>query len=86
MLACISSSFAWPLILGAANRVHEIEEGREMVVKKGVGQGRKGVDGRRGRTYVAFPADHLLAIILAGQGLERGFDNATAEAEHEVEG
>ena len=37
MLACISSSFAWPRILGAANRVHEIEEGREMVVKKGVG-------------------------------------------------
>ena len=36
------------------------------------------------RTHVAFPADHLLAVVLAGQGLERWLDNTTTETEDEV--
>uniref|UniRef100_A0A453H003 Uncharacterized protein n=1 Tax=Aegilops tauschii subsp. strangulata TaxID=200361 RepID=A0A453H003_AEGTS len=30
-------------------------------------------------------ADHLLLVVLAGEGLERGLDDAPAEAEHEVQ-
>jgi len=36
--------------------------------------------------YVAFPANHLLAVELACQGLEGGFDDTAAEAKDEVEG
>uniref|UniRef100_A0A453GZQ5 Uncharacterized protein n=1 Tax=Aegilops tauschii subsp. strangulata TaxID=200361 RepID=A0A453GZQ5_AEGTS len=34
---------------------------------------------------VALAADHLLLVVLAGEGLERGLDDAPAEAEHEVQ-
>jgi len=37
-------------------------------------------------TYVALAADHLVAVELAGEGLERGLNEATAEAEDEMEG
>ena len=37
-------------------------------------------------TYVALAADHLVAVELAGERLERGLNDATAEAEDEVEG
>lgn len=37
-------------------------------------------------TYIALPADHLVAVILAGEGLERGLDDTTTQAEDEVEG
>lgn len=39
-----------------------------------------------GWTYVAFPADHLVAVVLASQSLERGFDDTATETEDEVEG
>ncbi len=42
--------------------------------------------GKRGGGGGTFPADHLLTIIFASQGLEGGFDDAAAEAEDEVEG
>jgi hypothetical protein len=32
-------------------------------------------------TYVALPADHLIAVVFAGKGLERWFDDATTETE-----
>lgn len=35
---------------------------------------------------VAFSADGLVAVVLAGQGLERGLDDAAAQAEDEVQG
>lgn len=37
-------------------------------------------------TYVALAADHLVAVELGGQSLERGLDDTTAEAEDQVEG
>ena len=36
-------------------------------------------------TYVALPADHLIAIVLRGERFERWLDDATTEAEHEME-
>lgn len=36
--------------------------------------------------YIAFPANHLVAIVLGGQGLEGGFNNPAAETEDKVEG
>ncbi|KAF2101868.1 hypothetical protein NA57DRAFT_53813 [Rhizodiscina lignyota] len=42
--------------------------------------------GRSGRqARVALAADHLLAVVLAGKGLERGFDETATETEDEVE-
>ena len=35
---------------------------------------------------VALAADHLLAVVLAGQRLERGLDEAATQAEDEVQG
>ena len=40
----------------------------------------------RGPTYVALAADVLLAVVLGGEGLERGLDDTTTQAEHQVEG
>ena len=37
-------------------------------------------------TYVALPADHLVAVVLGGKGLERRLDDATTETEDEMEG
>jgi len=43
--------------------------------------------GRTGwETGVALSADHLVAVELASQGLERGFDDTTTETEDEMEG
>lgn len=42
--------------------------------------------GQNSRTYIALAADHLVAVVLAGQSLEGGFDNTTAEAEDEMKG
>ena len=36
-------------------------------------------------THVALPADHLVAVVFAREGLERGLDDATAQAQHEVQ-
>jgi hypothetical protein len=44
------------------------------------------VGGTGRQTGVAFPADHLLAVVLGGQGLEGGFDDAATQTEDEVEG
>lgn len=38
------------------------------------------------QTCVALAADHLFAIVLRSQGLQRGLDDATTEAKHQVEG
>lgn len=45
-----------------------------------------GEGGGRGKTYITFPTNHLLAIVFAGEGFEGGFDDAAAETEDEVEG
>lgn len=37
-------------------------------------------------TYVALAADHLVAVELGGQSLERGLDDTTTETEDQVEG
>ena len=37
------------------------------------------------KTYVALAADHLVAVELAGQGLQGGLDDTTAQAEHQVQ-
>jgi hypothetical protein len=37
-------------------------------------------------TYVALAADHLVAVELGGQSLQRGLDDTTTEAEDQVEG
>ena len=41
---------------------------------------------RMGWTYVAFPADHLVAVVLASQSLEGGLDDTATETEDEMEG
>ena len=43
------------------------------------------VDGARVEARVALAADHLLAVVLAREDREARLDDATAEAEHEVE-
>lgn len=41
---------------------------------------------RPGRqTSIAFPTDHLLTVVLAGEGFEGGFDDAATETEDKVE-
>ncbi len=39
----------------------------------------------RRQTGVAFPADHFVAIVFAGEGFEGGFDDTAAKTENEVE-
>ncbi len=39
-----------------------------------------------GTTYIAFSADHLVAVILAGKSLQAGLDDTATEAEDEMEG
>lgn len=43
------------------------------------------VDSPRGQARVALAADHLIAVVLGGKGLERGLDDATTETEDQVE-
>jgi hypothetical protein len=43
------------------------------------------VDSPRGQAGVALAADHLVAVVLGGQGLEGGLDDTTTEAEDQVE-
>lgn len=38
-----------------------------------------------GETYVALAADHLVAVVLGGKGLERGLNDTTTETEDQVE-
>ena len=40
----------------------------------------------RRQARIAFPADHLLAVVLAGERLEGRLDDAAAQTEDEVEG
>lgn len=44
------------------------------------------VGGSRGQTGVALSADHLLTVVLGGEGLERGLDDTASETEDEMEG
>jgi hypothetical protein len=44
------------------------------------------VGGARGQTGVALAADLLVAVVLAGEHLQRRLDDAAAEAQDEVEG
>ena len=39
----------------------------------------------RRQTSVALSTDHLVAVVFAGQSFERGFDDAAAQTEHEME-
>jgi hypothetical protein len=43
------------------------------------------VDSPRWQTCVALAADHLVAVVLGGKGLERGLNDATTETEDQVE-
>lgn len=43
------------------------------------------VGGTRGKAGVALAADHLLAVVLGSQGLERGLNDTTTETEDQVE-
>ena len=43
------------------------------------------VGGTRRQARVALPADHLVAVVLGRESLERGLDDAAAETEDEVE-
>ena len=43
------------------------------------------VDGPRRQAGVALAADHLVAVVLGGEGLERGLDDTTTETEDQVE-
>ena len=43
------------------------------------------VDSPRGQTGVALAADHLVAVVLGGKGLEGGLDDTTTETEDQVE-
>lgn len=36
-------------------------------------------------TYVALPADHLIAVVLRGECLQRWLDDSTTQTEHEME-
>jgi hypothetical protein len=42
------------------------------------------VGGTGRQTGVAFPADHLLAVVLGSQGLEGGLDDTATETEDQV--
>ena len=45
------------------------------------------IPAKNGRiTYIAFPANHLVAIILASKSLQTGLDDTATEAEDEMEG
>ena len=44
------------------------------------------VDGAGRKASIAVTADHLVAVVLLGKLAERGLDDTTAKAEHEVEG
>ncbi|KAF2821143.1 hypothetical protein CC86DRAFT_109792 [Ophiobolus disseminans] len=44
------------------------------------------VDSPRWQTCVALAADHLIAVVLGGERLERRLDDATTETEDQVEG
>lgn len=37
-----------------------------------------------GNTHVALPADHLVAVVLASQGLQTRLDDTTTETEDEM--
>jgi len=43
------------------------------------------VGGSRWQTGVALSADHLIAVVLGGQGLERRLDDTTSESENEMQ-
>jgi hypothetical protein len=43
------------------------------------------VDSPRWQTSVALAADHLVAVVLGGERLERRLDDATTETEDQVE-
>ena len=58
--------------------------GRRAYFRDWVSQGTQAARSRVG-SYVALAADHLVAVELAGQGLERGLNDAAAETEDEVE-
>lgn len=41
---------------------------------------------RRWSTYVALAADHLIAVVLGGKGLQRRLDDTTAQTENQMQG
>lgn len=64
------------------NRLFELLLGAELVGVSALALPAVGGSGRE--AGVALAADHLVAVELAGQGLERGLDDTTTEAEDEV--
>lgn len=67
-----------------SNRLFQLLLGAELV---GVSALLLAAVGRSGReTGVALSADHLVAVVLGGEGLERWLDDTTTETEDQVEG
>ena len=45
------------------------------------------IPAKSGRTtYIAFPADHLVAVVFASQSLQAGLNDSATKAEDEMEG
>jgi len=65
-----------------ASRVFELLLGAELVGVSALALA--AVGGTRGKTGIALAADHLVAVELGGKSLERGLDDATAQAEDKV--
>lgn len=42
--------------------------------------------GENGGTHITFPANHLVAVVLARERLEAGLDDAPAQTQHQVQG
>jgi hypothetical protein len=60
--------------------------------RRGAGEARRGagaatyaVDSPRGQAGVALAADHLVAVVLGGKGLERGLNDTATETEDQVQ-
>ena len=70
------------------NPVKETSLSRVMKYRNAMGKMENRKEGRcrMGWTYVAFPADHLVAVVLASQSLEGGLDDTTTETEDKMKG
>lgn len=70
--------------------VHQLHPLSSPLKSRAIGQAGCGglrSEGKRKReTYVAFPANHLVAIVLASQSLEGRLDDTATETEDEMEG
>lgn len=78
LLAAIGGS-GWETGLGYCLR-------QGMVVRLVVGQGFQEKAKIEKGSYIAFPANHFIAIVFARKSLERWLDDATSKTEDEMKG